>query len=45
VQRTDIFVIGAGPAGLTTAYTLAKAGRDVTIIEKDRITSAASAGP
>jgi protoporphyrinogen oxidase len=35
LQRTDIFVIGAGPAGLTTAYTLARAGRDVTIIEKD----------
>ena len=35
LQRTDIFVIGAGPAGLTTAYTLAKAGRDVTVIEKD----------
>jgi protoporphyrinogen oxidase len=35
LQRTDIFVIGAGPAGLTTAYTLAKAGRNVTIVEKD----------
>jgi protoporphyrinogen oxidase len=37
LQRTDIFVVGAGPAGLTTAYALAKAGRDVTIIEKDPI--------
>jgi protoporphyrinogen oxidase len=35
LQRTDIFIIGAGPAGLTTAYTLAKAGRNVTMIEKD----------
>jgi protoporphyrinogen oxidase len=37
LQRTDIFIIGAGPAGLTTAYTLAKAGRDLTIIEKDPV--------
>jgi protoporphyrinogen oxidase len=35
LQRTDIFVIGAGPAGLPTAHTLAKAGRAVTVIEKD----------
>jgi protoporphyrinogen oxidase len=26
---------GAGPAGLPTAHTLAKAGRAVTVIEKD----------
>ena len=30
-----IAIIGAGPAGLTAAYLLAKAGRDVTIFEKD----------
>jgi cation diffusion facilitator CzcD-associated flavoprotein CzcO len=37
LQRTEILVVGAGPAGLTTAYMLAKAGRDVTVIERDPI--------
>ena len=35
MKTFDVLVIGAGPAGLTTAYTLAKAGRDVHIIEQD----------
>ena len=32
----DAFVIGAGPAGLTTAYQLAKAGKSVHVIEQDQ---------
>jgi protoporphyrinogen oxidase len=31
----DNLVIGAGPAGLTTAYTLAKSGADVIVLEQD----------
>ena len=32
---TDILIVGAGPAGLTAGYLLAKAGRDVTVAERD----------
>ncbi len=31
----DVAIIGAGPAGLTAAYLLTKAGKSVAIIEKD----------
>jgi protoporphyrinogen oxidase len=31
----DVFVIGAGPAGLTAAYCLTKAARSVLVIERD----------
>jgi len=34
-QHVETLVIGAGPAGLTAAYVLAKAGRDVTVLERD----------
>ncbi len=34
-RSVETLVIGAGPAGLTAAYTLAKQGRDVTVIEQD----------
>lgn len=33
----DVAIIGAGPAGLTAAYLLTKAGKTVTVIEKDRV--------
>jgi protoporphyrinogen oxidase len=34
-QHVETLVIGAGPAGLTAAYALAKAGRDVAVLEMD----------
>ena len=34
-QPVDVVIIGAGPAGLTAAYLLTKAGYGVTVIEKD----------
>ncbi len=37
MKTLDALVIGAGPAGLTTAYKLAKAGRSVLVVEQDPI--------
>jgi len=34
-EHVDVLVIGAGPAGLTTAYCLTKATPSVLVIEKD----------
>lgn len=34
-EPVDVAIIGAGPAGLTAAYLLSKAGKRVTVIEKD----------
>ncbi len=33
-ERFDVVIIGGGPAGLSTAYFLAKAGLDVVVIER-----------
>src|SRR5271168_1549135 len=35
LETIDTFIIGAGPAGLTTAYSLVKAGQKVLVIEQD----------
>jgi protoporphyrinogen oxidase len=37
VQPVDVAIIGAGPAGLTAAYLLTRAGRSVVVIEKDPV--------
>jgi geranylgeranyl reductase family protein len=34
--QADVIVVGAGPAGSTTAYYLAQAGLDVLLLEKSR---------
>jgi menaquinone-9 beta-reductase len=35
-DQADVIVVGAGPAGSTTAYYLAQAGLDVLLLEKSR---------
>jgi len=35
-QRFDAIVVGGGPAGATTAYHLARAGRSVLVVDKAR---------
>ena len=35
MSHSDVFVIGAGPAGLTAAYLLTKQGIATTVIEVD----------
>lgn len=36
-KSVDIVIVGAGPAGLTAAYLLTKAGQSVAVIERDAI--------
>ena len=33
----DVVIVGAGPAGLTAAYQLAKAGKTATVLESDSV--------
>jgi flavin-dependent dehydrogenase len=33
-ERTDVLVVGGGPAGAATSYWLAKAGHHVTCVER-----------
>lgn len=33
-EKMDVIIIGAGPAGIACAYTLAKAGKEVLVIPK-----------
>jgi geranylgeranyl reductase family protein len=35
-EKADVIVVGAGPAGSTTAFYLAQAGLDVLLLEKSR---------
>ncbi len=37
MPQFETVIIGAGPAGLTAAYLLAKAGRSVLVLEKDPV--------
>ena len=33
-NKTDVIIVGAGPAGISSAITLARAGREVVVIER-----------
>ena len=36
-QEENVIIIGGGPAGLTAAYQLSKAGIRSTVLEKDKM--------
>ena len=33
-NKTDVIIVGAGPAGISAAITLARAGKEVVVIER-----------
>lgn len=37
IEKFDVIVVGAGPSGTASAYTMAKAGLDVVIIERGEV--------
>src|SRR5688572_14260960 len=41
--ETEVLVVGAGVAGLTTAYELARAGRRVMVVDRGRLARGTSA--
>ncbi|XPV67596.1 MAG: NAD(P)/FAD-dependent oxidoreductase [Halarcobacter sp.] len=43
-MKKDVIIIGGGVVGLMTAYSLVKAGREVTIIDEGDITNSTSFG-
>ncbi len=43
-DQTEVAILGGGPCGLYAALTLAKAGRKVTLIEKEEVTGGLARG-
>ncbi len=40
MERHEVIIIGAGPAGLRASYVLAEAGKDVLVLEKNNVIGA-----
>ena len=43
--RADVCVVGAGIAGLTTAYLLASEGKSVVVVEKNKVGQGTNSPP